>query len=130
VPAKDAELPDRMTQRREKGTYISIAIRTNDTFFTFDRSTQQYIFAVRETEFHAIELRVCLVPYRMQNTKYQILWNDEIQNAKFFMGAFCFIQNAKIFRVQNTGPCLLPPKNLKIFEIPCHIESLDAYMKY
>jgi hypothetical protein len=33
----------------------------------------------------------------MQNTKYQLLWNDEMQNAKIFMGVFSFIQNAKFF---------------------------------
>jgi hypothetical protein len=33
----------------------------------------------------------------MQNTKCQLLWNDEIQNAKIFMVVFSFIQNAKFF---------------------------------
>jgi hypothetical protein len=33
----------------------------------------------------------------MQNAKCQLLWNDEMQNAKFFMGVFSFIQNAKFF---------------------------------
>jgi hypothetical protein len=33
----------------------------------------------------------------MQNAKYQLLWNDEIQNAKIFMGVFSSIQNAKFF---------------------------------
>jgi hypothetical protein len=33
----------------------------------------------------------------MQNTKYQLLWNDEIQNAKIFMSVFSFIQNTKFF---------------------------------
>jgi len=54
-PANDAEVPDRITQsKRKKKAHTSIAIRTYDTFFTFDRSTQQYIFAVRQPEFHAI----------------------------------------------------------------------------
>jgi hypothetical protein len=33
----------------------------------------------------------------MQNTKCQLLWNDEMQNAKIFMGVFSSIQNAKFF---------------------------------
>jgi hypothetical protein len=33
----------------------------------------------------------------MQNAKCQLLWNDEMQNAKIFMGVFSFIQNAKFF---------------------------------
>jgi hypothetical protein len=42
-------------------------------------------------------LRLCLVPHGMQNTKYQLLWNDEMQNAKIFMGVFSFIQITKFF---------------------------------
>jgi len=30
----------------------------------------------------------------------------------------------------QTRPCLVTRKFCKIFHIPCHIESLDAYMKY
>jgi hypothetical protein len=33
----------------------------------------------------------------MQNIKCQLFWNDEIQNAKIFMGVFSSIQNAKFF---------------------------------
>jgi hypothetical protein len=33
----------------------------------------------------------------MQNTKYQLLWNDEMQNAKIFMSVFSSIENAKFF---------------------------------
>jgi hypothetical protein len=33
----------------------------------------------------------------MQNTKCQLLWNDEMQNAKIFIGVFSSIQNAKFF---------------------------------
>jgi hypothetical protein len=33
----------------------------------------------------------------MQNAKCQLLWNDEIQNAKIFMGMFSSIQNTKFF---------------------------------
>jgi hypothetical protein len=33
----------------------------------------------------------------MQNTKYQLLWNDEMQNAKIFIGVFSSIENAKFF---------------------------------
>jgi hypothetical protein len=35
----------------------------------------------------------------MQNAKCQLLWNDEMQNAKIFMGVFSSIQNAKFFMV-------------------------------
>jgi hypothetical protein len=42
-------------------------------------------------------LRLCLVSHGMQNVKYKLLWNDEIQNAKIFMGVFSSIQNAKFF---------------------------------
>jgi hypothetical protein len=35
--------------------------------------------------------RLCLVPHGMQNAKCQLLWNDEMQNAKIFMGVFSFI---------------------------------------
>jgi hypothetical protein len=28
------------------------------------------------------------------------------------------------------GPCLVPKKFYKIFQIPCHIESLDTCMKH
>jgi len=67
--------------------------------------------------------RVHLVPHGMQNTKYQVLWNDEMQNTKIFMGVFRSIQNAKIFaymkllfwaleaKIQNAknfGWCLVP----------------------
>jgi hypothetical protein len=33
----------------------------------------------------------------MQNIKYQLLWNGEMQNAKIFIGVFSFIQNTKFF---------------------------------
>jgi hypothetical protein len=33
----------------------------------------------------------------MQNAKCQLFWNDEIQNAKIFIGVFSSIQNAKFF---------------------------------
>jgi hypothetical protein len=33
----------------------------------------------------------------MQNVKYQLLWNDEMQNAKIFMVVFSSIQDAKFF---------------------------------
>jgi hypothetical protein len=33
----------------------------------------------------------------MQNAKCQLLWNDEMKNAKKFMGVFSSIQNAKFF---------------------------------
>jgi hypothetical protein len=33
----------------------------------------------------------------MQNAKYQLLWNDEMQNTKIFMDVFSSIQNAKFF---------------------------------
>jgi hypothetical protein len=33
----------------------------------------------------------------MQNAKCQLLWNDEMQNAKIFMGVFSSIQNANFF---------------------------------
>jgi hypothetical protein len=33
----------------------------------------------------------------MQNAKCQLLWNDEMQNAKIFMDVFSSIQNAKFF---------------------------------
>jgi hypothetical protein len=42
-------------------------------------------------------LRPCLVSHGIQNTKWQLLWNDEIQNAKIFTDVFSFIQNAKFF---------------------------------
>ena len=35
----------------------------------------------------------------MQNAKCQLLWNDEMQNAKTFIGVFSSIQNAKFFMV-------------------------------
>jgi hypothetical protein len=48
----------------------------------------------------------------MQNTKYQLLWNDEMQNAKIFMGVFSFIQNAKNFMGWvRAFYCLLRPKS-------------------
>jgi hypothetical protein len=31
-------------------------------------------------------LWLCLVPHGMQNAKCQLHWNDEMQNAKIFMG--------------------------------------------
>jgi hypothetical protein len=37
------------------------------------------------------------VAHGIQNVKYQLLWNDEIQNAKNFMDVFSFIQNNKFF---------------------------------
>jgi hypothetical protein len=40
-------------------------------------------------------LRGCLVPYRIQNTKYQLLWSDKIQNIKIFRIIFSSIQNAE-----------------------------------
>jgi hypothetical protein len=43
------------------------------------------------------KIRLCLVPYEMQNVKCQLLWNDEMQNAKIFMGVFSSIQNTKFF---------------------------------
>jgi hypothetical protein len=33
----------------------------------------------------------------MYYAKYQLLWNDKMQNAKLFMGMFNSIQNAKFF---------------------------------
>jgi hypothetical protein len=42
-------------------------------------------------------IRLCLGPHGMQNKKYQLIWNDEIQNTKIFMGVFSSIQNAKFF---------------------------------
>jgi hypothetical protein len=45
----------------------------------------------------AIWVRLCLVHHGTQNAKCQLLWNDEMQNAKIFMGVFGFIQNAKFF---------------------------------
>jgi len=37
----------------------------------------------------------------------------------------------KIFgEVNKAGPCLVPKKFCKIFQIPRHIESLDTCMKY
>jgi hypothetical protein len=33
----------------------------------------------------------------MQNAKYQLLCDDEMQNAKIFIGVFSFIQNSKFF---------------------------------
>jgi hypothetical protein len=33
----------------------------------------------------------------MQNAKYQLLWNDEMQNVKIFIGVFSTIQNANFF---------------------------------
>jgi hypothetical protein len=41
-------------------------------------------------------LRVCLVPHKKQNAKYQLFWNDGMQNTKFFRGIFSFIQNAEL----------------------------------
>jgi hypothetical protein len=38
---------------------------------------------------------MCLVSHGMQNAKYQLLWNDEMQNVKIFMGVFSSIKNAK-----------------------------------
>jgi hypothetical protein len=40
---------------------------------------------------------LCLVSHGMQNEKYQLLWNDEMQNAQIFMGAFSSIKNTKFF---------------------------------
>jgi hypothetical protein len=42
-------------------------------------------------------LRLCLVPHEIENAKYQLLWNDEIQTVKIFIGVFNSIQNAKFF---------------------------------
>jgi hypothetical protein len=36
------------------------------------------------------------------NAKCQLLWNDEMQNAKIFMGVFSSIQNAKFFMPLET----------------------------
>jgi hypothetical protein len=44
-----------------------------------------------------IILPLYLVPHGIQNAKYQLIWNDEMQNAKIFMGVFSSIQNAKFF---------------------------------
>jgi hypothetical protein len=33
----------------------------------------------------------------MQNAKYQLLWNDKMQNAKIFMDVFSSIKNTKFF---------------------------------
>jgi hypothetical protein len=41
--------------------------------------------------FSAATVRLCLVPHGIQNAKCQILWNDEMQNAKIFIGVFSFI---------------------------------------
>jgi len=40
-------------------------------------------------------LRGCLVPHRIQNAKCQLLWSDEMQNAKIFRVIFSSIQNAE-----------------------------------
>jgi hypothetical protein len=40
---------------------------------------------------------LCLVHHGKKNAKYQLLWNDEMQNAEIFMGVFSYIQNAKFF---------------------------------
>jgi hypothetical protein len=64
-------------------------------------------------------LRLCLVPMKYKNAKYQLLWNDEMQNAKIFMGVFSFIQNAKFFMrwvrfflvFDSFFFCLLRPKS-------------------
>ena len=39
--------------------------------------------------------RGCLVPHRIQNTKCQLLWSDEMQNAKIFRVIFNSIENAE-----------------------------------
>jgi hypothetical protein len=39
----------------------------------------------------------CVIPHVMQNVKCQLIWNDEMQNAKIFMGVFSSIQNTKFF---------------------------------
>jgi hypothetical protein len=60
-------------------------------------------------------LRLCLVPHGIQNAKWQLFWNDEMQNAKIFMGVFSSIQNAKFFmrwvRAFWFFFCLLRPKS-------------------
>jgi hypothetical protein len=43
----------------------------------------------------------------MQNAKYQLLWNDEMQNTKIFMGLFSSIQNAKFFMGWVRAFCFL-----------------------
>jgi len=44
------------------------------------------------------------------------------------------VNKAQIEIIENqnarTGPCLVPKKFYKIFQIPRHIESLDTCMKY
>jgi hypothetical protein len=49
------------------------------------------IFALLE------RLWLCLVSPIMQNAKCQLLWNDEMQNIKIFIGVFSSIQNIKFF---------------------------------
>jgi hypothetical protein len=46
-----------------------------------------------------LQTPLCLVSHGIQNVKCQLLWNDEMQNVKIFMGVFSFIQNAKFFMV-------------------------------
>jgi len=41
------------------------------------------------------ELNKALVSYGIQNVKYQLLWSDEMQNAKIFRATFSFIQNVE-----------------------------------
>jgi hypothetical protein len=43
----------------------------------------------------------------MQNAKYQLLWNDEMQNAKIFMGVFSSMENGYLF-AKNFAWCLVP----------------------
>jgi len=40
-------------------------------------------------------LRGCLVPYKIQNAKCQLLWSDEMQNTKIFRIIFSSIQNTE-----------------------------------
>jgi len=40
-------------------------------------------------------IRACLELYEMQNSKYQLLWNDEMQNTKIFRVTFSFVQNTE-----------------------------------
>ena len=45
--------------------------------------------------FPRFRIRGCLVPHKIQNTKCQLLWSDDMQNAKIFRIMFSSIQNAK-----------------------------------
>jgi hypothetical protein len=43
------------------------------------------------------EIKDVFSSHGIQNAKYQLLWNDEMQNVKIFMGVLSSIQNAKFF---------------------------------